>query len=348
MIKMKYNKLGDSDLRVSEICLGTMTYGYQNTKEEAHILLDYAVSQGVNFIDTSETYPFPNPTKTLGMTEEYIGQWLIKQQREQLIIATKIAGVSPQLTWIRNGQNRIDQKNVTEAIEGSLKRLQTDYIDLYQIHWPDRYVPLFGDPDYDPQRERETIAIAEQLEVFANLIKAGKIRYLGVSNETAWGICEFCHLAKQLNLPKIVSIQNGFSLLNRLFHVNLAETCRFNNVGLLAYNPLAFGFLTGKYLSEIPTKSRLDLFSEMYSRYDQTNIMEATKRYVNLAHQQGITPAQLALAYVRTRWFVTSTIIGATTIPQLQENLISINVELDETILTDIDQIHRSYPNPTA
>ncbi|MGL4376076.1 MAG: aldo/keto reductase [Microcoleaceae cyanobacterium] len=344
---MKYNPLGDRALRVSEICLGTMTYGYQNTKDEAHKLLDYAVSQGVNFIDTSETYPFPNPTKTQGMTEEYIGQWLINQQREQLIIATKIAGVSPQLTWIRNGQNRIDQKNVTEAVEGSLRRLQTDYIDLYQIHWPDRYVPLFGDPNYEPQRERETIAIAEQLEVFANLIKTGKIRYLGVSNETAWGVCEFCHIAQQLNLPKIVSIQNGFSLFNRLFHINLAEACRLNNVGLLAYNPLAFGFLTGKYLSEIPKNSRLDLFENMYSRYDQNNITEATKGYVNLAKKYNVTPAQLALAYVRTRWFVTSTIVGSTKIEQLQENLGSVNIELDEAMLTEIDQIHRRYPNPT-
>ena len=345
---MKYNQLCDSDIRVSEICLGTMTYGYQNTKEEAHQLLDYAVSQGVNFIDTSETYPFPNPTKTQGMTEEYIGDWLIKQPRSQLIIATKIAGVSPQLTWIRNGKNRIDKANVTEAIEGSLKRLKTDYIDLYQIHWPDRYVPLFGQPDYDPQWERETIPIAEQLEVFATLIKAGKIRYLGVSNETAWGVCEFCHIAKQLNLPKIVSIQNGFSLLNRLFHVNLAEACRLNHVGLLAYNPLAFGFLTGKYLTDIPQKSRLDLFKEIYSHYDQKSIMEATKLYVNLAHENGMTPAQLALAYVRNRWFVTSTIVGATKIEQLQENLESVNIELDEIILANIDQIHRAYPNPAA
>lgn len=344
---MKYNLLGDSDLRVSEICLGTMTYGYQNTQEEAHKLLDYALSQGVNFIDTSETYPFPNPTKTLGMTEEYMGQWLIKQQRDQLIIATKIAGVSPQLTWIRNGQNRIDRANVIEAVEGSLKRLQTDYIDLYQIHWPDRYVPLFGDPDYDPQRERDTVPIAEQLEVFANLIKDGKIRYLGVSNETAWGVCEFGHIAQQLNLPKIVSIQNGFSLFNRLFHINLAEACRFNNVGLLAYNPLAFGFLTGKYLSDIPKNSRLDLFGGMYSRYDQANVTEATKSYVNLAGKYEITPAQLALAYVRTRWFVTSTIVGSTKIEQLQENLGSVNIELDQIILTEIEQIHHRYPNPT-
>lgn len=345
---MKYNQLCDSDLRVSEICLGTMTYGYQNTKEEAHQLLDYAVSQGVNFIDTSETYPFPNPTKTLGITEEYIGDWLIKQPRGNLIIATKIAGVSPQLTWIRNGKNRIDKANVTEAIEGSLKRLKTDYIDLYQIHWPDRYVPLFGQPDYQPEWERETIPIAEQLEVFATLIKAGKIRYLGVSNETAWGVCEFCHIAKELNLPKIVSIQNGFSLLNRLFHVNLAEVCRLNNVGLLAYNPLAFGWLTGKYLTDIPQKSRLDLFKEIYSHYNEKSITEATKSYVNLAHENGMTPAQLALAYVRNRWFVTSTIIGATKIEQLQENLESVNIELDEMILANIDQIHRAYPNPAA
>ncbi len=344
---MKYKKLGDSNLLVSEICLGTMTYGHQNTREEAQQLLDYAVSQGVNFIDTSETYPFPNKAEIPGITEEYIGQWLMNQQRDQLIIATKVAGVSPQLTWIRKGQNRIDRANVTEALESSLKRLQTDYIDLYQIHWPDRYVPLFGDPDYDPKRERDTVPIAEQLEVFANLIQAGKIRYLGVSNETAWGVCEFCHVAQQLNLPKIVSIQNAFSLFNRIFHINIAEACRFNHVGLLAYNPLAFGFLTGKYLSEIPKNSRLDLFGGMYSRYDQANINAAAQCYADLAHQHGITPAQLALAYVRSRWFVTSTIVGATKIEQLQENLSSVTIELDETMLTEIDRIHRRYPNPT-
>ena len=345
---MKYNKLGDSDLLVSEICMGTMTYGYQNTKENAEKHLDYVVFQGVNFIDTSETYPFPNPTKTLGITEEYIGKWLINQQRDQLIIATKVAGVNPQLTWIRNGKHRIDQANVAEAVESSLKRLQTDYIDLYQIHWPDRYVPLFGDRDYEPERERDTVPIAEQLEVFANLIKAGKIRYLGVSNETAWGVCEFCHAAKQLNLPKIVSIQNPFSLFNRTFHINLAEACRFNNIGLLAYNPLAFGFLTGKYLSGIAKNTRLDLFGGMYSHFDQATITQASQSYVNLAHKYGMKPAQLALAYVRSRWFVTSTIIGATKIEQLQENLGSVNVELNEKIFTEIDKIHRRYLNPAS
>lgn len=344
---MKHNKLGDSDLLVSEICLGTMTYGNQNTREDLQKNFDYMVSQGVNFIDTSETYPFPNPNKILGLTEEYIGKWLVNQQRDQLIIATKIAGVNSQLTWIRDGKNRIDQVNVTQAVESSLKRLQTDYIDLYQIHWPDRYVPLFGQPDYDPQQERDTVPIAEQLEVFANLIQAGKIRYLGISNETAWGVCEFCHIAEQFNLPKIVSIQNPFSLFNRTFHINLAEACRFNNVGLLAYNPLAFGFLTGKYLSRIPQNSRLNLFGGMYSHYDQDNITQATQCYVDLANKHGITPAQLALAYVSSRWFVTSTIIGATKIEQLRENLSSVDTELNQEILTEIDEIHRRYPNPT-
>jgi len=347
---MKYNQLGYSELQVSEIGLGTMTYGERHSFAEAQKLMDYAVSCGVNFIDTAEAYPFPNPTQTLGLTEDYIGQWLVHQQRDRLIIATKIAGVSPKSTWIRNGQNRIDRKNITEAVEGSLKRLRTDYIDLYQIHWPDRYVPLFGQEDYDPQRERETVAIAEQLEAFAAPIEAGKIRYLGVSNETARGICEFCHTSQQFNLPKIVSIQNGFSLLNRSFHVNLAEICRFNNVGLLAYNPLAFGFLTGKYLTEVPENSRLDsdFFQDLYSRFDRHNIQKATESYVELAQKYGIAPVQLALAYVRARWFVASAIVGATSIEQLQENIRSTEIELGETLLREIDAVHRRYPNPIA
>jgi aryl-alcohol dehydrogenase-like predicted oxidoreductase len=344
---MKYNKLGDSDLLVSEICLGTMTYGQQNTREDAQEQLDYAISQGVNFIDTAEMYPVPGKAETQGKTEEYIGHWLIKQQRDKIIIATKVAGTNPRLTWIRGGKNRLDRANIMEAIEASLKRLQTDYIDLYQIHWPDRYVPLFGAPDYDPKEERETVPIAEQLAVFSELIQAGKIRYLGISNETPWGLCEFCHLAQQLNLPKIVSIQNAFSLVNRVFHLNLAEACRFNNVGFLAYSPLAFGFLTGKYLQGIPENSRLALFQGFGMRYEKSNLTEAVQAYVNLAHKYGLTPAQMALAYVRSRWFVTSTIIGATTMSQLQENLSSLEVNLPEEIITEIDKIHAQYPNPT-
>jgi len=344
---MEYKKLSDSDLLVSEICLGTMTYGNQNTIEDASQQLDYAISEGVNFIDTAEMYPVPANPDTQGKTEEYIGEWLVKQQRDKIILATKVAGPSERLTWIREGKNKIDRVNVEQALNDSLKRLKTDYIDLYQIHWPDRYVPSFGARDYDPQNERETIPILEQLEVFADLIKAGKIRSFGISNETSWGVCEFCHLAEKHGLPKIISIQNAFNLINRTFHINLAEACRFNNVGLLAYSPLAFGLLTGKYLSGIPENTRLALFQGFGQRYDKTNVNSAVQAYVNIAHKHGLTPAQLALAYARSCWFVSSTIIGATNLEQLRENLSSVNVNLSEEIIAEINEVHALYPNPT-
>lgn len=343
---MKYNKLGDSGLSVSEICLGTMTYGQQNTIEDAGKQLDYAIAEGINFIDTAEMYPVPGRSETQGKTEEYIGDWLVKQQRDKLIIATKIAGPSPNFDWIRGKNNKVDRPNIQQAIEDSLRRLQTDYIDLYQIHWPDRYTPTFGRGDYDPANERDTVPIAEQLEVFAELIKAGKIRYLGVSNETTWGVCEFCRLAEKFGLPKIVSIQNAFSLVNRAFHINLAEACRFHNLGLMAYSPLAFGWLSGKYLDNIPATSRLGLFKGFGARYEKTNLKKAASEYVEIANKRGIIPAQMALAFVRSRWFTTSTIIGATTMEQLQENIGSLKVNLDEDILTEIDAVHAKYPNP--
>jgi aryl-alcohol dehydrogenase-like predicted oxidoreductase len=336
---------------VSELCLGTMTYGQQNTLDEAEDQLNYAVSQGVNFIDTAEMYPAPTRAETQGKTEECIGAWLNRQSRDQLIIATKVSGPSGgrtlPLTWIREGKNRVDRKNIQAAIDGSLRRLQTDYIDLYQIHWPDRYVPLFGASDYDPSHERETVAIAEQLEAFAELVKAGKIRYLGVSNETPWGVCEFSHLARQLGLPKIVSIQNAFNLTNRVFQIHLAEACRFHNVGLIAYSALAFGHLSGKYLTQIPSDSRVSLFPGFDKRYQKPNFQAAVQAYVDLAHQHGLTPTQLALAYVRSRWFVTSTIVGASTLSQLKENLSCVDIHLTPEILAAIDQIHARYPNPT-
>jgi aryl-alcohol dehydrogenase-like predicted oxidoreductase len=348
---MQYRKLGDSDLLVSELCLGTMTYGQQNTLDEAEDQLNYAVSQGINFIDTAEIYPAPTRAETQGKTEEYIGSWLSRQPRDQLIIATKVSGPSGRrtlpLTWIREGKNRVDRKNIQAAIDGSLRRLQTDYIDLYQIHWPDRYVPLFGAPDYDPSHERETVAIVEQLEAFAELVKAGKIRYLGVSNETPWGVCEFSHLARHLGLPKIVSIQNAFNLTNRVFQIHLAETCRFHNVGLMAYSALAFGHLSGKYLTQIPSDSRVNLFPGFDERYQKPNFQEAVQAYVELACQHGLAPTQLALAYVRSCWFVTSTIIGASTLSQLKENLRCVDISLTPEILATIDQIHARYPNPT-
>lgn len=343
---MKKNRLGDSDLQVSEICLGTMTFGQQNTLAEAHQQLDYAIDHGVNFIDAAEMYPVPVQESTQGLTESYIGERLLRQQRDRLIIATKIAGPGRGFHWLRDGDQKLDRKNIEQAVDASLKRLQTDYIDLYQLHWPDRYVPRFGETVYDPSKERETIPIAEQLTVFADLIKAGKIRYLGLSNETPWGISEFSHLAKQLGLPKVVSIQNAYNLVNRVFDSALAETSRRENIGLLAYSPLAFGLLTGKYLKGAPSNARLTRFESFGGRYRKPNVEEAVAAYVEIARAHNLKPAHLALAFVRSRWFATSTIIGATTLEQLRENLESINVTLDDAILAEIDAVQARYPSP--
>ncbi|BAZ37060.1 aldo/keto reductase [Calothrix sp. NIES-4101] len=343
---MRYNQLSESDLHVSEICLGTMTYGHQNTIEQAHQQLDYAVSQGVNFLDAAEMYPVPPRAETYGLTETYIGEWLKHQQRDKLIVATKIAGPGRYIKWLRDGGNAIDRNNVKQAVDDSLKRLQTDYIDLYQIHWPDRNVPLFGNKTFDPNLERETVPIAEQLSIFADLIKAGKIRYLGLSNETPWGIATFSNVAKQLGLPKVVSIQNAYNLLNRVFDWGLAEASYRENVGLLAYSPLAFGFLSGKYLHSKPENTRITLFEGFGQRYNKPNVSEAIAAYVEVAKKHNLTPAKLALAFVRSRWFVTSTIIGATTLEQLKENLESVDVVLNEDILAEVDAVHTRYQNP--
>lgn len=343
---MQYKQLGESDLKVSEICLGTMTFGHQNTIEEAHKQLDYAVAYGVNFIDTAEMYPVPPRAETYGKTEAYIGELLKHQQRDQLIIATKIAGPGRAVKWVRDGAQEINRENVQRAIDNSLKRLQTDYIDLYQIHWPDRYVPTFGQTIFDPQQERDTVSIAEQLSVFSDLIQAGKIRYLGLSNETPWGVSEFSHIAKQLGLPKVVSIQNAYNLINRVFDSALAEACYRENVGLLAYSPLAFGYLSGKYVKEKPENTRITLFPGFGQRYHKPNVNEAVAAYAEIAHKYNLSLAQLALAFVRSRWFVTSTIIGATTIEQLHENLSSVDVVLDKDILAEIDAINVKYPSP--
>jgi aryl-alcohol dehydrogenase-like predicted oxidoreductase len=343
---MQYKQLGQSDLKVSEICLGTMTYGHQNTIKEAHQQLDYAVSQGVNFIDAAEMYPVPPRAETYGFTESYIGEWLKHQQREKLIVATKIAGPGRYIKWVRDGDNAINSINVKQAVDDSLKRLQTDYIDLYQIHWPDRNVPLFGNKVFDPNLERKTVPISEQLSVFADLIKEGKIRYLGLSNETSWGITTFSHISQQLGLPKVVSIQNAYNLLNRVFDWELAEASYRENIGLLAYSPLAFGFLSGKYLSGKPEKTRITLFEGFGQRYNKPNVSEAVAAYVEIAKKHHLTPAKLALAFVRSRWFVSSTIIGATTLEQLQENVESVDIVLNKEILSELDAVHSRYSNP--
>lgn len=344
---MQYNRLGNSDLTVSDVCLGTMTFGHQNTVEDARQQLDYAIAQGINFIDAAEMYPVPPRAETYGLTEQYIGEWLKHQQRDRLIVATKIAGPGRSMAWVRNGAKAIDRDNVKQAIDDSLQRLQTDYIDLYQIHWPDRYVPLFGQTVFDPTKERETVAIAEQLSVFADVIQAGKIRYLGVSNETPWGVAEFSRVAEQLGLPKVVSIQNAYNLLNRTFDSALAEACYRENISLLAYSPLAFGFLSGKYLNnQSPQNTRIALFKGFGQRYLKTNVPEAIAAYAEIAHRHQLSLVALALAFVHSRWFVSSTIIGATTLEQLQENIESFNIVLSHEVLAEIDDVHTRYPNP--
>lgn len=343
---MRYNQLGESDLKVSEICLGTMTYGRQNSIEEAHQQLDYAIANGVNFIDAAEMYPVPPRAETYGLTETYIGEWLKNQQRDQIIVATKIAGPGRGFKWLRGGAEAIERDNIKQAVDDSLKRLQTDYIDLYQIHWPDRYVPRFGQTVFDPTQVKPSVPIVEQLEAFADIIQAGKIRYLGLSNETPWGVTQFSNAAKQLGLPKVISIQNAYNLINRVFDGALAEAVYYENIGLLAYSPLAFGFLTGKYLNGKPENTRITLFENFGQRYLKLKVTEAVAAYVELAKSHQLSPAQLAIAFVRSRWFVTSTIIGATTLEQLQENLESVNVVLDKELLAQLDAIHQQNPNP--
>lgn len=342
---MEFRQLGESNLQVSALCLGTMTFGEQNTEAEAHAQLDLAVSSGINFIDTAEIYPVAPRAETQGRTESYIGSWLKHQPRDKLIIATKIAGPSRGFAWIRNGP-RINRQHIEAAIDSSLRRLQTDYVDLYQIHWPDRYVPMFGAASYDIAQEHDSVPIAEQLTVLADLVKTGKVRHIGLSNETPWGVNEFVRCATELGLPKIVSVQNAYHLMNRSFETGLAEMCRHTQVGLLAYSPLAFGWLTGKYIDNPQAIGRITLFSGFGQRYEKPNVPAATREYVRIAREAGLSPATMALAFARTRWFNTSVIIGATNMEQLKENIGSAEVMLSSEVLEQIEAVHRLYPSP--
>ncbi|HUW26910.1 MAG TPA: NADP(H)-dependent aldo-keto reductase [Gallionella sp.] len=342
---MEYRQLGESNLQVSSLCLGTMTFGEQNSEADAHAQLDLATSRGVNFIDTAEMYPVPPRAETVHRTESHIGSWLKHQARDQFIIATKITGPARGFSWIRNGP-RIDRAQIHAAIDGSLRRLQTDYIDLYQIHWPDRYVPMFSATGYDVTQERDSVTIAEQLQALGELVQAGKVRHIGLSNETPWGVNEFVRCATQLGLPKIISIQNAYHLMNRTFEAGLAEMCHHSNVGLLAYSPLAFGWLSGKYLADPQAKGRITLFQGFGQRYAKPNVPAATREYVRIAREAGLSPAQMALAFARTRWFTTSVILGATSLQQLNENLDSAEVKLSDEMLKQIEAVHKLYPNP--
>ena len=340
---MKYRPLGNSDLKVSEICLGTMTYGDQNTPEDAVRQLDYAFDHGINFIDTAEMYPVPPRAETQGRTEDYVGRWLRNQSRDKVILATKVTGPARGFDWIRGGP-RVTRQHIESAIDSSLRRLQTDYIDLYQIHWPDRNVPVFGQSAYDPQAERDATPIAEQLAVFGDLVKAGKIRHVGLSNETPWGVSQFLRAAEDSGLPRVVSIQNAYNLINRIFEYGLAETCHREQIGLLAYSPLGFGTLSGKYLAGDGV-GRMNLFPGFGQRYNKPNVAEAVAAYAALAKQSGLRPVALALAFVRSRWFVTSTIIGATTMEQLKENIATVDTDISAELIQEIQAIHARYPN---
>lgn len=346
---MKYRRLGRSDLEVSALCLGTMTFGEQNSEAEGHQQLDLALDQGINFFDTAELYPVPPRAATQGRTETIIGNWLRQRgNRERVIIATKVAGPGRDwLDYFRGGNNRLDRRNIEAAIEGSLRRLQTDYIDFYQVHWPDRQTNCFGKLGYPwPDREESEVPIEETLEVLGDLVKAGKVREIGVSNETPWGVMRYLQLAETRDLPRIQAIQNPYSLLNRSFEVGLSEISRFEEVGLLAYSPLGFGVLSGKYLDgRRPPGARLTLFPD-YTRYSNPQAEQATAAYVELAKEAGLEPAQMALAFVTSRPFTTSTIIGATTMAQLSSNIASLELRLEPALLQAIEAVHERQANP--
>jgi len=343
---MEFRRLGDSDLEVSAVCLGTMTFGEQTGEADAHAQLDYALAQGVNFIDTAELYAVPPRTETYTRTETIVGNWLARQPRDRLVVATKVAGPSRNMPWIRGGPKSLDAANIRAALEGSLRRLQTDYVDLYQIHWPERNAPIFGQTGFDPARERDSVSIREQLETLGALVREGKVRHVGLSNEHPWGVMEFLRIAREHGLPRAVTIQNAYNLINRTFEQTLAEISYRERIGLLAYSPLAFGHLTGKYLLDPAAHGRITRFAGFGQRYAKPNVAPAVAAYAEIAGRHGLTLTQLALAFCYRRWFMTSTIIGASTLVQLREDLGAWSIVLPQALLAEIESVHLRYTNP--
>ncbi|MGK0500399.1 MAG: aryl-alcohol dehydrogenase-like predicted oxidoreductase [Oceanicoccus sp.] len=344
---MKYNRLGHTDIDVSQICLGSMMWGSHNSEAEGHQQLDYAMERGINFIDTAECYAIPPHADTQGATETILGNWLAKRgDRDKLIIASKVTGRSP-YDWIRGPETRLNRQQIVAAIDTSLNRLQTDYLDLYQLHWPDRKMNNFGlgSPNY-VHYEEESVPIEETLSALADLVTAGKIRAVGISNETPWGLSRFLQCAENLKLPRVVSVQNAYNLLNRSYELGLSEFYFQEGVGLLAYSPLGQGAITGKYLDGArPKGSRLELFGR-FSRYETPPSQQAIKHYVELAKEHGLDIAKMALAFVNQQAFVTSNIIGATSMAQLTANIDSVDIQLSDELLQAIDKIHLQSPNP--
>ena len=345
---MEYRTLPGTDLKVSEVCLGTMTWGEQNTEAQAHEQLDYAIAQGINFIDTAEMYPVPPNATTQGRTEKYLGSWLARRPRGDLVIATKVAGPGRR-DWIRKGRTDLTREVIAEAVDTSLERLKIDRIDLYQIHWPQRNVPMFGSTEFDPAKEKEGPSIREQVEGMAAMIEAGKIRHYGLSNETAWGVCEFHRVAKELGVPGPATIQNSYSLVSRNVDNDLAEVMFREQMSLLAYSPLAGGMLSGKYLGGArPPDTRFTLFDTLGGRFRKPYVGEAIEAYSALAKARGLSLVQLALGYVRSRWFLGASIIGATTMDQLREDIAGAQIQLDADTLKAIAAIQSHYPNPAG
>ena len=342
---MKYSYLPSTEIKVSKICLGTMTFGNQNSEYEAYEQMDYALDKGVNFFDTAELYPVPATPQLYADTEKIIGKWMKERKnRDQIVLATKIAGPGDYTKHIRT--TGFSKNSIISAVDGSLKRLKTDYIDLYQLHWPERVTNTFGkrgfNASFDDNWKENFQSVLESLKT---LILAGKIRTIGLSNENPWGFMKYLELSKN-NLPKTITIQNPYSLLNRLFEVGNAEICARENVGLLAYSPLGFGVLSGKYLGgKIPKDSRLSLFPNL-SRFSGENSMRATEFYNEIAKKYEMSLTQMSLSFVNSRSFVTSNIIGASKLSQLKENIESINIDLSEDVLSEIEKVHNMIPNP--
>jgi aryl-alcohol dehydrogenase-like predicted oxidoreductase len=343
---IKYTQLGSSDLMVSNICMGTMTFGEQNSQQEAHQQLDYAMGQGINFIDTAEMYPVPPRADTAYSTETIVGNWVKSKPRDKIILATKAAGSSRGMPWVRDGEHAFNRTNLNNAVEGSLKRLQTDYIDLYQLHWPERNTPMFGQYLFDPTHEREFTAFVETLEALSELVKEGKIRHIGLSNEWPWGLMQFLNASEREGLPRVVSMQNAYNLINRTYDFSLREMGYRENVPLLAYSPMAFGHLSAKYINDSKAQGRVNIFDGFAQRYEKPSVGPAIKAYSDLAEELSTTPATLALAFTYSRWFCASTIIGATNMDQLKENINAVNFEWSEEIEQAIEAVHLKFFNP--
>ena len=344
---MNYKKLGSTDVDVSTICLGTMTWGEQNSKADGFEQMDYAIDNGVNFWDTAEIYAIPMREETYGETENIIGEWFKKtKKRDKVILATKVSGPTSK-EYIRGGGCSYDKKSMSEALEKSLKRMQTDYIDLYQLHWPERNTNFFGQQGYEhDSNEKNWIAFEEILENLKKFVDAGKIRYVGLSNETAWGLAKCLELSKLKNLPKMMAVQNPYNLLNRTYEVGLAEISVREQSGLLAYSPLAFGYLTGKYRNNnMPKGSRIDLFKD-FTRYNNENSIKAIEEYYKISQKFNLDFAQMSIKFCEIQPFVTSVIIGATTMQQLKTNVESVNVNLNNEIINEINEVQKIYPNP--